>query len=324
MLSLEHELQAIRPHLADGAVDALIARERREIFSVYPELRICGWLGATLLATAAGIVLTNNLERIGPLSLAIGMALAAAACYLFVTWRRDRASVVDDYVLLLGALLASADIAFIESQFHLLDSSWKHHLLILAVLHALGAYAFNSRMLLSLSITALAGWLGADRNTNANELAIPAFICAALLLIWREVDLRLRRRGENVEEQGAADPLQPRSANRQPFTTPLEHFAANIALLGALTLTFHRDTRILGTVLVLAIAAAVIFWGFRLREEWFVLYAFVYAVIAVDILLIDLVDDGKIMSLILVVSMIGAIASLIALHARFKRLEARP
>ncbi|MEO8383537.1 MAG: DUF2157 domain-containing protein [Acidobacteriota bacterium] len=313
MISLEPELQALRPRLGDAAADALIARERREIFSIYPELRILGWLGATLLATAAGIVLKNNLERIGPLALAAGMAVAAAACYAFVTWRRQRASVVDDYVLLLGALLVTADVAFIESQFHLLDSAWKHHLLLLAVIHGLGAYVFRSRMLLSLSISALAGWLGADRNTSESELAVPAFICAAILLIWRAVDLRIR---------GTSS--QPPSAKRQPFAPTFEHFAANIALLGALTLTFDRDTRILGTLFVLAIAAAVIVWGFRVREEWFVLYAFVYAVIAADILLIDTFKNEVLTSLILVVSMIGAIATLLVLHARFKRMEARP
>src|SRR6185369_3447295 len=112
MLSYEPELESLRPHLGDRAADVLIARERREVFSIYPELRLASWAGVMLLTTAAGIVLKNNLDRIGPLALAVAMGLAAAACYGWVWWRRSRASLVDDYVLLLGALLLSADVGF--------------------------------------------------------------------------------------------------------------------------------------------------------------------------------------------------------------------
>jgi hypothetical protein len=335
VLTLEQELQTLRPGLGDVASDALIAKERRDVFSIYPELRVCGWLGATALAGAAGIALSNNLDRIGPVALAAGIAIVAAACYAFVTWRRNRASVVDDYVLLLGALLVSADIAFIEAQFHLFDEHWKRHLLVLAVIHGLGAYAFGSRMLLSLSITALASWLGAGRDTRPGELAVPAFICAAILIAWREVDRRLRGTRGTEEPRGTG--TTPTTENRQPTTSPpptanrqpptafsrtFEHFAATIALTGALTLTFTGDTRVAGALLTIVIAAGVIAWGFRTGVEWFVLYAFVFAVIAVDVLLIDMLDSAVGAAFILVVSMIGAIVGLLALHARFKEHRA--
>jgi hypothetical protein len=150
---------------------------------------------------------------------------------------------------------------------------------------------------LSLSITALASWFGVDRHTDANDLAIPAFITSAILIAWRELDRRFAR---------------------TEFARTFEHFAATIALTGALTLTFHRDTRALGTVLTVVIAAAVIAWGFRVGVEWFVLYAVVYGVIAVDILLIFMFDDEIVAALVIVVSMIGAIAALFRLHAAFK------
>ena len=43
VFSFEPELEALRPRLGDAVTDALIARERREVFSVHPELRIAGW-----------------------------------------------------------------------------------------------------------------------------------------------------------------------------------------------------------------------------------------------------------------------------------------
>ena len=298
MLSLEPELQSLRPILGDARADALIARERREIFSVYPELRIAAWLGATLLAAAAGVLLKDNLERLGPLALAILIGVAAAACYAWAWFRRARASVVDDYVLLLGALLVSADVAFIESQFHLFDGAWKRHLLILAAVHAAAAYAYGSRMVLSLSIMALAGYVGVDRTADAKELAVPAFVTAALLVAWREIDRRWRG---------------------HEFSRTFEHFAANIALFGGLAL-LDRD-ELLGCAVTVAIAALVVWWGFRTKHEPFVLYAVVYAVIAVDAWVIDQLPGTKSILLVIVLSIVASIVTLLALHARFKEVR---
>lgn len=298
MFSLEPELHALRPRLGDAVADALIARERREIFSVHPELRIAGWLGATLLAAAAGVLLKNNLDRIGPLALAVMIGVAAVACYAWTWWRRDRASVVDDYVLLLGALLVSADVAFVESQFHIFGDAWKRHLLLLAVVHGAGAYAYRSRMLLSLSITSLASYIGFDKDGDPE--AIPAFLTAGALLVWRELDRRLR----------------PTTT----FSRTFEHFAANIALFGGLTLT--DDNEVVGSLVTIVIAIVVIAWGFRTRHEPFVLYAFVYAVIALDWVLIETFQRIEpVIALIILVSMIAAVAGLLALHARFKALK---
>ncbi|MGZ5444268.1 MAG: DUF2157 domain-containing protein [Thermoanaerobaculia bacterium] len=304
MFSLEPELEALRPRLGDAATNAMIARERREVFSVYPELRIAGWLGATLLAAAAGVLLKDNLDRIGPLALAILIGVAAIACYAWTWWRRARASVVDDYVLLLGALLVSADVAFIEAQFHLFDDAWKRHLLLLAVVHAAGAYAYRSRMLLSLAITALGGYLGFDKDRGFVDVALPAFELAALLIAWRAIDAKL-----------------PPTANRQPptvsFSRTFEHFAANAALIGGLSLI--DDHPLLGGLLTIAIAVAVVVWGFRTRHEPFVLYGVVYGIIAADWMILELVDGNPpIAFLVILVSMIAAVAGLLFLHARFK------
>lgn len=302
MFSLEPELQALRPKVGDALADALIARERREVFSVYPELRIAGWLGATLLAAAAGVLLKNNLDRIGPLALAIGIGVAALACYAWTWLRRKRASVVDDYVLLLGALLVSADVAFIESRFHVFGDAWKRHLLLLAILHAAGAYVYNSRILLSLAITSLGGWLGFDKERGFGDATIPAFEFAGLLIAWRAVDAKL-----------------PATVHRQPsaFSRTLEHFAANAALIGGLSLM--DDHLHAGTLVTVTIAAAVIAWGFRVRHEPFVLYAFVYALIAVVWFFLELVDNDPLPFVaVLLLSMIAAVAGLLFLHTRFK------
>jgi hypothetical protein len=295
----------LRPILGDPATDILIARERGEVFSIYPELRIASWAGVMLLVTAAGIVLKNNLDRIGPLALALLIGLAAAVCYAWVWWRRARASIADDYILLLGALLLSTCAGFVETQFHLLGADWQRHFLFLAIAHGIAAYIFRSRMVLSLSITAFAAWLGIERqpvhifDADPSALATRAILCAVLLLIWRAIDRRARPSTD--------------------FSPLFEHFAAALGLSAGLSLCFQNNTRVVGCLWTIVLAAVVIAWGVRTRRESFVLYAFLYGVIAIDVLVIDSIGDQEGLALLFVVfSTIAAIVGLIVIHARMK------
>jgi hypothetical protein len=280
------------------------------VFSVHPEVRLCAWGGATLLSTAAGIVLKNNLHRIGPLVLATVVAAIAIACYAFVAVRRrrGRASLVDDSVLLLGALLVSADVAFIETQFHLFGAAWYRHLLLLAVVHGAGAYAYRSRALLTLALTALCGWLGVTNAgfdnpfDSAGELALRAFGAAAVVLMWRAVDLRFRHSSE--------------------FAPVFESFAAGLAAIAGWSLMTYDRTRTAACLFALIIGAAIAGWGYWKRRELFVICGFLYGVVAVDVLFIDFFQEACVTFLLLLVSMIGAMWGLFAIHARFRELRA--
>jgi hypothetical protein len=304
VISFEPEIESSRDLLGSATADLLIARERRDVFSLHPELRFLAWAGASLLAAAAATFLANNRERIGPVVIAILIGLASAACYGFALWRRDRAAMIDDYVLLLGALLLSADVAFIESQFHVFDSSWTRHFLILALVHGITAYKLDSRMVLTLSITALAAWFGIEARPavtfDAGASASRFFLAAGAVLVWTLIDRRFRP--------------------SRTFDRTFEHFAANLALLGAMTMVFDASLRTGGVVLALALAALVIVWGMRTDSEPFVLYAIIYAVVAVDVQVIDLVHDDALRLLFAMVSVIAALVLLFVVHARFRRL----
>jgi len=308
VLTFEREISDLE---AAGALDGtaaahLRALERREIFSVYPELRFLSWAGVMLIVAGVGVLVSKNLDRIGPSVLASTIALAAAACYAYAARRRNSAtpSLVDDYVLLLGALLLSADLGYVESQFHLLDRGWPRHFLVLAVVHGLTAYVFGSRALLSLSISALAAWLGIEQRVrtmfdSSTDTSIRAFFGAGLVLLWRVADRRARP--------------------ARTFEPVFDHFAANLALLGSIVLTFDSATRVVGTLLTLVVAAVVIVHGVRKTTAIFVLYAYVYAVVAVDVLVVDWLHGETSILLYLIASTISAIVGLFVLHARLRR-----
>jgi hypothetical protein len=287
VLSFERELESL------GMPDALIARERREVFSLYPELRIAAWAGAMLLAAAAGIVLKDDLSLL--------FIPAAIACYAWVWWHRSRATLADDYVLLLGALLVSAEVLM----------RWPRQFLPLAIIHGIGAYAYRSRLLLSLSITALAAWMGIERRDTFEfdaGLAPRAFLAAALLIAWRQIHMATAA----LSGRGAAE-----GSGTHTFLRVFEHFAMNLTLWGSLTLLSENETFTLGCLLTIAFAAAAMAWGFKQRSEPFVLIAFVYGVIAAIALLVHYFENAE------VVILIGSIAAIIALIAIDRSFRAR-
>jgi hypothetical protein len=284
MHSLEPEYQELK---AAGLLDAFaasraIALERGEIFSVFEEIRLALYAAVAAMMAGVGLLVKDNLDHIGPLTLTMVLALAAAACYgiaIRTRLRHETRSIGGDYLLLLGALLLSADVGYAESQFHWLGSQWSWYLLILAVLHAVAAYALDSRLVLTVSLTSLAGWFGVEgpmqnllqandplRNSGFNALA-----CASTLFIWRELHRRLLGTLE--------------------FKEVLEHFAANLGFWGALALCFSANTRLLGLVILILLAFASIRKGLQNSEELFVIYGIVYAAIGLCIVEAHILAD---------------------------------
>jgi hypothetical protein len=141
---------------------------RGELVSARAEIRAALYLGVVLVVSGAGVLLKENVDRIGPTAIAAAVGLAAVACLAWA-WRRaappSRGEAVSthpafDYVLLLGALLTAADLAWVEAQTKMLGPAWPLHLLAVAIFYGFLAYRFDSRMLLSLSLASFAAWRG--------------------------------------------------------------------------------------------------------------------------------------------------------------------
>ncbi|MBI1736879.1 MAG: hypothetical protein HYR51_17055 [Candidatus Rokubacteria bacterium] len=265
---------------------------RRDVLSIGNELRFLAWAGVMLVATGAGIVVRKRFDDIGPLTVAAVIGAAALGCY---AWAAVKPSApLAEYVVLLGALLVSADVGFIEHQWRLLGPEWPRHFLFLAAAHAAAAYYFDSRAVLSLSIAALAAWFGIERRPPRGvDLAVRSFACAAVVGLWRR-------------------------ANRNPaFTEVLEHFAANLAFWGALSLTFSRDARWIGAAVAVVFAAAAIAYGLRSRRELFVIYGYVYGAIAVDAAVLSHLHDTASV-LYMLGSTVAVIVAMIVTHFRLR------
>ena len=269
MHSLEAEYQALADAglISAEAAAQCIASERGAVFSLYEPLRLALYAAVLMIVAGVALLLRAHLDQIGPLALMAAVAAISALCYATAIRSRLRArprSVAGDYLLLLGALLLSADLGYAETRFHWAGAHWSSELLLLTVWHAATAYAFESPLLLSTALASLVGWFGVQTELGQGFLmaastghpAAPALLCAGTLLSWRMLHRRLH-------------------ANRS-FDLLFAHFAANVGLPGAIACMLDPASRLPGMALLAAGAGLAIHAGRRDGQTWFVVYGIAY------------------------------------------------
>jgi len=187
----------------------------RKLVSVRLELRALLYAGVLLLTSGVGVLIKEHQREIGPMAVAIGIGLAAAACLVWVirkaapfSWGEVRSpNVAFDYILLLGLLLVASELAYVEVQFTVLGPNWAHHLLVVGAVYLLAAYAWDSRTVLGLSLTTLAAWRGISLGlvhgslwaADAGRLRWNAIALGALYIGAAALSARLERKAHFEE-----------------------------------------------------------------------------------------------------------------------------
>jgi hypothetical protein len=187
---------------------------RRQLVSVWLEIRILLYVGVLLLTSGVGLVVSEFHREIGPWTIALGIGAAAAACLIWVaresppfSWGEVRSpSIAFDYVLLLGLLLFASDLAYIEASFTVLGPRWAHHLLVVGLVYLIAAYRWDSRTVLGLALSTLAAWrgvsisLGSLWRGEAAGLRINAIVLGALYVVvaWHAVRMQKKAHFEEV------------------------------------------------------------------------------------------------------------------------------
>jgi hypothetical protein len=315
MHSLEPEYLELR---ADGEIDAAaaaraVALERGTTFSVFEELRVALYASVAAVTSGIAILLHKNLDRIGPLTVLVALALAAAVCYgtaLRTRMRGEIRSIGGDYVLLLGALIVSADLGYAESQFHWLGVHWAWYLLILAAVHAAAAYFLDSRLVLSAALTSLAGWFGVEGNLSAllrldgmpGHAGAQAILCAGVILAWRGAHRYL--------------------GGNPAFLFVFENFAANAGFCGALVLCFAKETRLAALAALLPLAFVSIAKALRGNQEIFLIYGICYTSLGLCSLEAQVLPFGPFAALLELATVVAGVTLLWVFHQRMKAVPA--
>jgi len=215
-------LEAI-PRLArSGAIPAenagLCTRiARRELVSVWLELRLVLYVGVLLVTAGVGLLVKEHLDDLGPFVISAAIAIAAGACLAW-TFKKSapfsRSAVPSpnlafDFILLLGALLTAADLAYVEVHFTPLGESWPWHLLFVSLVCLGLAIRFDSRIVFSLALSTFSAWRGVSTTileksiwgASSETVRMNALGCGILFVVLATA---LRRSGWKSHFEPAA------------------------------------------------------------------------------------------------------------------------
>ena len=284
---------------------------RGDLFSVFLELNILFYAGILAFVGGLGWTITTWSERLGDVAVVSLLSAMLTACLWYCFSRAPAWSpaetpapgMVFDYVLYLGSLVWSVELAYLETRFHLLSGQWDLYLLVTAGLFFFLAYRFDNRFVLSLALSALAGWFGLTiSHWPSHEDAAYRQYAILYSLIAGGGGAALQRLG-----------LKPHF-----FGTYL-NIAANVLFWALLSGVFESEGYGLWLFFLLAACGASLAWGLERREFSFVAYAAVYGYIGISAVLLRQLNDETAILSYFVFTGIGMLVTLIVIARRFGR-----
>jgi len=305
-------LEQLRKWKDSGAItgaqfDTIAAIVRKDRFSVFVELNALLYLG--VLSFVAGLTWTiqTYFANLGDAAILIGLSglLAGSLYYCFsraTNWSSEQVespTMAFDYVLYLACLVFGAELAYIESRFHLLQDKRDYYLLISALLYFVFAYRFDNRFVLSLGLSTLAGWFGVKiigfSTVSSEPLRIAGITYGAVVA-------------------GCGAWVSLRGIKRHFLETYL-HIAANVLFIAFVSGIFDRDSGLyfVGTLML---AAVSIYAGVYSRRFAFVVYGTIYGYVAVSYQALRNVTDFVSTLLYFIVSAAIVIVAMVVLARR--------
>jgi hypothetical protein len=287
----------------------LSALSRGEPFSLYLELNLLLYAGILAFVAGLGWTVTTFSQQLGDVLILTVLSAILAACFWYTFSRAPSWSTTEvpspnllfDYVLYLGALVWSIELAYLETRFHLLSAQWDLYLLATAALYFALAYRFDNRFVLSLALSSLAGWFGltishipSHQDATYREYAIVYSLFIA-----------------------AAGAITHRRALKPHFFGTYLNIAANVLFWALLSGVFDRQNSVLWLLALLAACAASLAWGLSRRQFSFVAYAAVYGYIGISSILIRNISSDTAILGYFVVTGIAMLITLLVIARRF-------
>jgi hypothetical protein len=261
--------------VTDAQYLTLGALVRKERFSVYLELHAALYIGVLAFVFGLGWTFQSYFADLGDAFILTTFSALAAGCLVYCFSRGPRYSHGEvespslgfDYVLYLGCLVLSAELAYIEFRFHLFRGTWDYYLLFTAAAFGLLAYRFDNRFVLSLALASLAGWFGLKMTAfgfrTPGALRVSALMYGALVTAV----------GTTLHREGI----------KRHFLETYLHVAANVVFAAIVSGVTDPTGRALYLAALIVLSTVAIVLGVRWSRFVFVAYGIVYGYIGVSL-----------------------------------------
>jgi hypothetical protein len=289
----------------------LAGLSRGEPFSVFLELNVLLYAGVLAFVAGLGWTVSTWSQQLGDVLVLTILSTILAACFWYCfsrvpAWSPAETSALSpifDYVVYLGGLIWSLELAYLENRFHVLSGQLDLYLLATAGLFFFLAYRFDNRFVLSLGLSSLAGWFGLtiSRWSGYQDAAYRQYALLYCLLVGVG-GVILQRRG-----------LKPHF-----FGTYL-NIVANVLFWALLSGVFNREGYGLWFLALFIACAASLAWGLRRRQFVFVAYAAVYGYVGVSSMFLRGVSDETAVLSYFVVTGVAMLVVLVQIGRRFGR-----
>ncbi|HQQ87344.1 MAG TPA: hypothetical protein PLA72_05030, partial [Smithellaceae bacterium] len=211
-----------------------------------------------------------------------------------------------DYILFFGCAFFSMDIAYIETQFHLLGNSWKSYLLISSALFLLLAYRFDNRLVLSMALSTLAAWFGF--TLSEYRLSFEKYY-REYAIIYGIVVLLLGH-------------LFQRLDIKKHFFDIYLNFAVHFLCIALISGIFEYKIFSLYFPSLLLGCAALVFYSIKVRKFLYMLYAVIYGYIGISIVTVEtILRKTFLMFTYFIVTSLLVIASILIISRKFREDE---
>ena len=289
----------------------LASLSRGEPFSLFLELNVLLYAGVLAFVAGLGWTVSTWSQQLGDVLVLTILSTVLAACswYCFsrtpawVPAETPAPSPIFDYVLYLGSLIWSLELAYLENRFHVLSGQLDLYLLATAGLFFFLAYRFDNRFVLSLALSTLAGWFGLTIShwPSHQDAAYRQYALLYCLLV------------------GIAGTLLQRRGLKPHFFGTYLNIVANVLFWALLSGVFNRQGYGLWLLALLIACGASLAWGLARRQFAFVAYAAVYGYVGVSSMLLRGITDDTAVLGYFVVTGVAMLVVLVKIARRFGR-----
>ena len=173
----------------------------KNIFSLNTELLFLMYASVLLFTSGIGVLVYQNIDSIGHLAILAFVLVLTVLCFYFSLKKASSFSKLEtefknpvyDYVILLGSILSCIFLGYAQFQYAIFGLDYKWVSLSSAFICFFIAYYFDSRMVLSIALTALTTFIGitlTPQKVFENEfmsnpvLLFSGIVLGVLLIVW--------------------------------------------------------------------------------------------------------------------------------------------